>query len=347
MAWAKGTATDFIDFLRKLGDYASGVIDPASDPDITLGVQVPMADRWVIQTNGALQPDLPGSGFATDGELYLVGPGSDPADEITIGFKTYRNAGNNIFGWRVRGYTQFDDTLAFTTMPGTSPDCYAAFDDASFNCYFWVNARRIMALAVVGTAPILVHAGFIQQMGTRSQYPYPLLVSGSQNGDDQNFQANHFGQSCLPDPCQLGAQLRWVDGSWIEIRHYTGDSAQRAQAREISGGTKIWPLRDATTGDGASTSTTQGNEESLFEQFTTTGDQLSSSEIDSYPLFPAILNSATQLPGRIDGLYIAGGLGLTTGDTITDNSVSPARVYDVFSNTWRTETVDFFAILRE
>lgn len=346
MAWAKGTATDFIDFLRKLGDYASGVIDPASDPDITLGVQVPSPDRWVIQANGALQPDLPGSGFATDGELYLVGPGSDPADEITVGFKTYRNAGNNIFGWRIRGYTQFDDTLDFTTMPGTSPDCFAAFDDAAFNCYFWVNARRVMALAVVGTAPILVYAGFVQQFGTRSQYPYPLLVSGSQDSNDQNFQANHFGQSCLPDPCRNGGQLRWVDGSWLEIRHYASDSADRSQAREVSGGTKIWPQRDCTVSDGAEANT-DSNEENLFEQFSTTGKQISDSEISSYPLFPAILHSESQLVARIDGLYVAGGIGLTTGDTITDSSTSPAKVYDVFSNTWRTETIDFFAILRE
>lgn len=346
MAWAKGTATDFIDFLRKLGDYASGVIDPASDPDINEGEQVPLADRWEIQTNGALQPDLPVSGFATDGELYLIGPGSDPADQIVVGFKTYRNAGNNIFGWEIRGYTQFNDTLDFTSMPGTSPSCFAAFDDAAFDCYFWVNARRIMALAVVGTAPILVHAGFVQQFGTRSQWPYPLMVSGSQDGNDQNFQANHFGQSCLPDPCLLGCQLRWVDGSWVPIRHYTSDNSQRSQARETSGGFKIWPQRDATTTDGA-VSETEGNEETLFEQFSTTGMQISSSEIDSYPLFPCIIHSATQLAARIDGLFVAGGIGLTTGDTITDSSTSPPKIYDVFSNTWRTETIDFFAILRE
>lgn len=346
MAWAKGTATDFIDFLRKLGDYADGTIDPASDPDITDGIQVPSGDRWVVQTNGGLQPALPGSGFATDGELYLVGPGSDPADEIVVGFKTYRNAGNNIFGWEVRGYTQFDDTLAFTTMPGRSPSCFAAFDDAAFDCYFWVNARRIMALAIIGTAPVLVYAGFVQQFGTRSQYPYPLLVSGSQDANDQNPQANHFGQSCLPDPCDNGAQLRWVDGSWLEIRHYTNDSSQRSQARENSGGTKIWPQRDCTSDEGSDAGL-DANEETLFEQFTTTGEQISSSEIGSYVLFPALLHSAAQLVARIDGLFVAGGIGLTTGDTITDSSTSPPQVYDVFANTWRTETIDFFAILRE
>lgn len=346
MAWAKGTATDFIDFLRKLGDYADGTIDPASDPDITDGVQVPMADRWAIQTNGALQPDLPGSGFATDGELYLIGPGSDVDDEIVVGFQTYRNAGNNIFGWAIRGYTQFDDTLAFDTMPGASPAVLAAFDDEDFDCYFWVNRRRIMALAVIGATPVLIHAGFIQQFGSRGQYPYPLFISGSQDSSDQNPQANHYGQSCLPDPCRVGAYLRWVDGEWLVVQHYQSDAADRGNARDVSGGVKIWPQRDVSIDDGAEASL-ETNEDELYEQFTTTGTQISSSEIDSYPLFPCILHSANQLIGRLDGVVVSAGIGLTTGDTITDGETSPPAVYDVFSNTWRSETIDFFAILRE
>jgi len=75
MAWARGTATDFIDFLRKFRDYSAGLIDPSTDPDITEGVVVPSGDQWEILVNGAGQPDIPGSGFATDGEVYLKGPG--------------------------------------------------------------------------------------------------------------------------------------------------------------------------------------------------------------------------------------------------------------------------------
>jgi ribosomal protein L30 len=41
------------------------------------------------------------------------------------------------------------------------------------------------------------------------------------------------------------------------------------------------------------------------------------------------------------------GLGLNKGDTITDSTDSPATIYDMFGNTWRTEPIDFFGIRRE
>lgn len=347
MAWAKGTATDFMEFLRNLRDYASGVIDPAVHATINQGVQVPVDDRWAVQTNGGLQPTIPGSGMATDGELYLIGPGSDPDDEIVVGIKTYRNVGNNIFGWEIKGYTQFNSALAWTTMPGVSPSCFATFDDAVFNCHFWVNRRRVMALAVIGTTPVLIHFGFVQQFGSRLQYPYPLLIGGSVLSNALNYQVNHFGQSCFPDPCENGGFVRWVDGTWQMVNNYIGSSALRSSARSGAtfAGYRLWPLITAVAATSTQVSL-DGNEENLFENYSTTGVQVSSSEIEAFPLFPVILHSSTQLIGRLDGLYVSPGLGLITGDTITIAN-SPPDVYDVFSNTWRTEAIDFFALLRE
>lgn len=347
MAWARGSATDFIDFLRKFRDYAAGLIDPSTDPDITEGVVVPSGDQWTILTNGAGQPSLPGSGMATDGEVYLMGPGSDPSDEIIVGMKTYRNAGNNVFGWELRGYTAFNDGLTFETMPGTSPSCYASFDDAAFDVFFWVNARRLMAIARVGTVDVLVHLGFIQQFGTRGQYPYPLLISGSLISNAFNAQTSHFGHSSIPDPCENGAQLRWVDGTWQNVRNYTGTSADRAQARLNAGtGLVMWPQRDPTSTSSENQSQL-GSAAALFEGFTVTGVQVSNTEIGVYGLHPVVLmNSTPQMIGRVDGMFIPPGAGLTTGDTLTVPN-SPPDVYDVFKNTWRGEQIDYFAILRE
>lgn len=348
MAWASGTATDFIDFLRKLRDYANGTIDPSVHPTITAGVQVPLADRWTVETNGGGQPNIPGSGFATDGEVYLTGPGSDTADEIVVGIRTYRNAGNNIFGLEICGYTAFDDTLTFDTMPGKSPAARVALDDASMSCWFWVNSRRVMALARVGTSDILLHFGFIQQFGTRSQYPYPLLVAGSVSDATKNFQVNDYSHSCLPDPCETAAYLRWVDGTWQQHRNFVGSTASRATAR-VTTGNVVWPQRNpVTSADGANNGSASGNEDALFETYnSSTTPVVSNTEIDVVPMFPTVLMNATALIGRIDGLMTIFGLGLTSGDTLTDNTVSPPVVYDVFFNTWRNEPVDCFAIRRE
>ena len=277
----------------------------------------------------------------------LQGPGSDPADQIIVGVKTYRSVGANIFGWDLRGFTAFNSTLTFDTLPGVSPAVYAAFDDAAFDCWFWVDRRRIMALARVGTTDILVHLGFIQQFGTRNQYPYPLLVGGSQSSSTSNFQTNNFGHSSLPDPCDNGAQLRWVDGSWQEYSNYTGTSATRSTARKTTGNV-LWPQRNSSTNDdGVESNAAAANEDALFEGFSVGSSvHISSAEIGEYAMFPTILTNGTQLVGRIDGLYAVFGLGLVSGDTITDGAESPAVVYDVFANTWRTEPVDFIAIRR-
>lgn len=352
MAWAKGSADDFIDFLRKVRDYASGSIDPLTDPDFDDGSGVvPSDEQWTVLVNGALMTNIPGSGMATDGEVYLMGPGSDPDDEIIVGFKTYRNVGANIFGWKLRGFTAFDDALDWDTLPGLSPESRAAFDDASMTIWIYVNARRIIAVARIGTTDILVHMGFIQQFGTRQQYPYPLLISGSVVNTTISFQDNHFGQSCLPDPCDNGAYLRWVDGTWQEVANYSGTSAQRGSAR-VSTGFVCWPHRQPMTSeDGNLTGPRDISEDAFFEGFNTgSAPYMSSSEIDAYALFPCtIMTNTTQnaLIGRVDGLYVSFGLGLIKGDTITDSSESPPVVYDMFGNTWRTEPIDFFGIRRE
>lgn len=348
MAWAQGVAADFIDMARMLKGYATGAFDPAASPahGFTAGIAVPSSDQWVAPSLGGLMTALPGSGSAADGELYLVGQGSNsPADKIVWGFKTYRNAGANIFGWEIKGYTAYNSALSFTTLPGLSPSCFAAFINTTFNVYFWVNSRRIMALARVGTTNILIHAGFIQQFGTRGQYPYPHFVSGSIADKVSSYQSNHFGQSCLPDPCDNGSQLRWIDGTWKLYKNYSGTAATRGNARQ-STGNGIWPLMDPTANPNGDLNVAD-NENILFEQFSTnSSDILSSTETGVHALWPAVLMDGTSIAGRIDGLFTVPSIGLSTGDTLTDTTVSPQKVYDVFQNTWRSEVIDTFAVLR-
>jgi len=348
MAYAIGTADDFMDFLRKIRDFATGVLDPATDSTFTDGIAVPAAQQWTELVPGSTSSivSIPASGFATDGELYMMGPGSDVDDEIIIGFRTYRNVGANIWGWEMRGYTAFFDTLDWDTMPGVSPSCYAAFDDELMDIWIWVNARRIMACARVGTTDILIHAGFIQQFGTRSQYPYPLMIGGSSDLSTTSFQTNNFAHSCLPDPART--YLRWVDGSWKKYANYSGTTDQRGSAR-IQTGRLYWPQRDPFSAE-ESTSGKDNSETEIFENFVTGSDTyISPSIIDAYPLFPTVLMSSTEnaIVGRVDGLYTTFGLGLVTGDTITVGAGSSAEVYDVFANTWRSEPPDFFAVKRE
>ena len=237
------------------------------------------------------------------------------------------------------------------TLPGVSPEAHAAFDDASFTIWIWVNNRRIMAAARIGTTDILIHLGFIQQFGTRSQYPYPLLISGSAVDTTISFQTNHFGHSCVPDPCDNGAYLRWVDGTWQEVSNYSNSNGNRATARSATGYC-MWPQRQPMTSlEGDSSDASSYSEDGIFESFNTgSGTYISPSEINAHAMFPTVIvTNTTQnaVIGRIDGLFVVFGLGLVKGDTLTDSSESPALVHDVFGNTWRSEPVDFFAVRRD
>lgn len=346
MAWAQATAADYIDMLRLLTAFATGTVNAHTAGgawiDGTSGV-VSTSDRWTQLTNGSLQPSLPGSGSATDGELYLQGQGSSGTDQIIIGMQTYRNAGNNVFGIRNAGYTAFDNTLAFGTMPGLSILARVALADVSFNCFFWVNSRRIIVAARIGTTDILWNMGYILPFGTASQYPYPLLITGSVQDDSYNFQQNNFGQSCMPDPCPAGASIRWVDGTWQAIQHYNNNTATRSTAISGAGANPyvFWPLRDNTTSDGAETDNT-GSEIAVFQLYSSVTEIVSNSQINAFPLYPVVLENANQLIGQMDGLYVVPGQGLSAGDTITVGS----DTYDVFHNTWRTEFPDFFVMKR-
>lgn len=345
MAWAQVNPDDFIDMLRLLKSFALGSINAHTAGgkwiDGTSGT-VPTADRWTALTNGGSQPALPSSGSASDGELYLQGQGSSGTDQIVIGFKTYRNVGNNIFGFQISGYSSFDNTLTFTTMPGAQPTpVNVALSDSAFTAFFWVNARRIMAVARIGTTDICFYAGYILPYATVSQYPYPLYIAGSEIDVNQNYQQNNFGTSCFPDPCPNGSFLRWVDGSWLSIFNYLSNNANRQQAIGSQGTYGIWPLRDCSGSDGADASVTL-NEQATFQQYLSTSAFISSAGISAYPLFPCVLHSGSQLIGQADSIYVIPGQGLAAGDTITVSS----DTYDVFHNTWRTEFPDFFCVKR-
>jgi hypothetical protein len=167
------------------------------------------------------------------------------------------------------------------------------------------------------------------------------MITGSVQDDTYNFQQNNFGQSCMPDPCLNGCQLRWIDGTWLAIAHFTNNVGARNQAITNSNPYMFWPQRDNSTTDNAETDNT-GSEVAIFTSFASNTEIVSITEINALPLYPVILVNANQLICQMDGLYVVPGNGLSAGDTLTVGS----DTYDVFHNTWRTEFPDFFAMKR-
>ena len=335
MAYAFGTVTDNNDFLTKLMQFASGT-DASGWSGWTTGGAVPSSETWTVLSN-----TIPagGSNLTVSGTAYLEGPGSESGDNIVVGLRTYSNNSNFIFGVELRGYTAYDNTLNFDTMPGVSPSVFVAMAGVSMQAWFWVNGRRIMAcLRIGGIYDVLFHLGFFLPYGTHNQYPYPLLISGSVANASYNYTEADLGNSSLPDPNWGNAcYFRWIDGTWKAINHFNTSGYQMVTEYGL------YPLRDTVPSDGNDyNGAVVYSEDSLIQNWQVTGTQFSPLEINAYVLFPVVLNSSVQLPGQIDGLYYVPGNGLAPGDTIEIGGTT----YDVFHNTWRSTQNAFYTIPR-
>lgn len=349
MAFAIGTATDFIDAARKLRDFADGTIDPGVHADFTAGGQVPVGQRWTVETNGGGQPTLPASGNATDGEVYLTGPGGG-SDQIYVRYRTYRDVGSSVFNWELRGATDFLSTELFEDQTNSSAAVYYALANSSMNVWFFVNGFRIMAVMQSGSVFTCMYMGFIQQFATSLQWPYPLFIGGSANIQLRSISDNNYGHSCIPDPAQDAGQIRWADGNWFDVSNYSGSGGTRNRLR----GRNIWPYTSPQiTGPDSSNGNHSPNTDlysiPIWSNFGGSSPRISSSFTGSETCFPCLVAFDTADPqagafGELDGIFaVFGESGLSAGDTLTIN----AETYIVFTNTWRTEFADYFAVKRE
>ena len=344
MPYCIGTATDWVDAARKLREYANGNAEPGVTSGFTSGVQVTGGDVWTEETNGGSQPSLPGSGSATDGEVYLTGPGGG-ADEIHVQYRTYRST--NLYNWEINGALGFDDALLYGNQLGVSTSVYYALNNSSMNFWFFVNGRRIMALFQSGTIFTLMHMGFLRQYPTANQWPYPLFVSGSVNASTIPITTNTNAHTCLPDLCDNGGQIRFADGVWYEVSNFSGTSTH-------SNVRSVWPNSPPIISDPTINVSTHGssnvlNPSAIWGSFSGTSVRLSSTFTGEKTLWPATVIFNNDSPqgivcGEVEGLYtVFGESTLAVGDTINDGTDD----YLVFSNCWRTTFDQYFALKLE
>ncbi len=359
MAYAYGPVSHMHDFLTKLIQFASGTA--ASWSGWTSGGAVPSGQQWTVLTNNIPTSapvstgttTYPVSASATPGDsqsgvngqcgyvAYLEGPGSSAGDDIIVGIQTYQNS-SGAYGFASCGCTEYNAALNWGTMLGASPNVYTALSAGNFSAWFWVSGRRIMACARIAGTDVCFYLGFFLPYRTHNQYPYPLLVSGTVADQTRLPTENSYYQSGIPDPGSfLGVYFRWIDGSWQPIQQYS-TYQQRYQVTTFG----LYPFMDTTGGQGfdeINDAASYWSEYNLFENFSTTGPQLTNNEVNAYSLFPVIINSPTQLPGQLENFFVVAGTGLNAGDTITDAS---SQIYDVFHNCWRTEANAFYCIPR-
>jgi hypothetical protein len=370
MAFENATATDFLDLLARVEDFATrtrfvhdlaftgtgpgtfsdgpAAADNATVETWTLTVtddSTPGSEVWsvtgsvsgaaasattgVAYDNGSISFTISGSGYAngdaftfdvvqgwtaqrstydagtdTDGELILEGVGLGGGEAIVVGVQSFRDAGNDRYNWRLRGFTSFDGST-WNALPGASTEVYLPLWSSSIPYWLIVNEQRLVLMAKVSTIYVHAYLGFVDTYATDTEHAYPLLVGGSALTDTVGYSdaaslRAYWADSGLGNP----GYLYRPDGVWDQVR------------QDSTTGVELWPwtLDDETW-------------------FTHLRDGFG-----LHPMLPAVLISRPSgtkprgVVGELDGVYWVSGFGASVEDTVTVGSQDHVLGQDINRN---------------
>lgn len=146
--------------------------------------------------------------YVADGSEYeyiAMGPGLTGADEIYIGVRTYTDASNQHYTWRLRGYTGYSSLLDFASQPGalTQTGTYGpALLLTNSTIQYWIVAdtRRVIVIAKCGTSYECAYLGLILPYAPTSQLPYPLFIGGSHNRYNRPYSVQEYDHFSFFNP---------------------------------------------------------------------------------------------------------------------------------------------------
>lgn len=320
----------------------------------------------------------------------LQGEGSGGTDEIHVGIKTFEQANgfDTAYNWAMYGMTGYSATIEFHNQPGIdnnqidSDGSLPATDqnaimvlkpnDADPDISWWIHhtGRRIVVVCKVEGPSSTIYSscymGFLNQIATETEYPYPLAIIGGTN--DQNriwtntsdltggiVESIFFGSG---DPTGPGF-VRIPDGTWLGFcAELSATPAQRFTETEFG----IYPFidrqnvtgNDQTVADGSDVDWTGGTNDIIPSTGVpgTPGQRLKptpGSGDSQYWLVEPIVCRFETFPltynffGSLDGVYwfSEGGEGVVSEDRFVN---ADGTRYLVFQNGNRTQEWSYFCI---
>ncbi|MEX2524442.1 MAG: hypothetical protein WD750_05755 [Gammaproteobacteria bacterium] len=153
MAYQNGTASDYLDLLKKLEDFA-------------------VLQGWTVQRS--TYDEVGG----TDGELILDGPGVNDDQNIIVGIKSYHDVGSDYYNWEFKGARIYDGET-YDNMVQDSNARYLPLWNDSIPYWLICNKQRIALVAKVSTVYMHLYLGYINPYAADFEYDYPLLIGGS------------------------------------------------------------------------------------------------------------------------------------------------------------------------
>lgn len=276
-------------------------------------------------------------------QSILKGPGLAGADEIFVGFSSYRKVSTSEYVLIVHGFTGFLPTeQSILKQPGVIPygQPLVALWDAPMPFWFTLSGRRITGVFKVSTVYMGFYAGFILPYATPSQYPYPLAVGGSlcEGGIDTNQlkysnSTAYTGVFTMPSSKTysgfLGSELYQSTLSILRPGAIWGSAANRFSNGVLSrdAAIRVSPQCDWV--------------EPLFQyRWKPCGENVGG----GYTLWPHIIQQALPSPrvmfGELDGTKQVSGKNNATENDGTVDGIP----YVIFQNTFRNGQTEFWAL---
>jgi|GEM_PF-869248 len=189
-------------------------------------------------------------------ELILRGQGDGGLDNIYVGMKAFTgsNGEGNIFNWKLNGFTGFNSGMSFEQMPGgmATPTAYnlttvasstwptgaqdyppmLCLDSSATPLQYWLvwepRSIRLVAKVAGGATYEPMYLGLGKPYATPNQFPYPLVVGGSNMGASSLFRysASDYTHSGYFDAggttTYSPLRYRHIDGTWRALYNHAG-----------------------------------------------------------------------------------------------------------------------------
>lgn len=284
------------------------------------------ANGWTLERDNRL----------TLGNVILKGSGTSGTDAIYVGIQRYYSPGNDTFGWYFQGYTAVTGA-GFNIEPGAITGrvpCLPLWND-TIRYWFFCNARRIVVVALVGTVYVSAYLGYILPYASPGQWPYPLVIGGS-NVTDNFYNVPRYSDTSAnmdsPFTCNGGTDtasqlvVRDASGAWVRLFNRRGGITPPGQTNNSLWTARgVWPYVERYAG-------TFGW---WFVRPNMAGDE---------SLLPLRLvrDDTPDMYGIFDGVRFISGVDKASEHTKTENG----NTWIAFQNTFRNTLQDFFAVLR-
>ncbi|VBB05566.1 Hypothetical protein LUCI_0776 [Lucifera butyrica] len=309
--------------------------------ELLQGLTVFLTDPAAFGAGNAWQRMRPASTSDIVDEVILKGVG-DGQDAIYIGFKIKPGAVSGQQDLVLNGFAGYDSGLTWEEQPGSIYHAKLPTLALVSNTFltYWVSANtsRVILVVELSSQYESAYLGLMKPVAVERQYPYPLVVGGSYI-EGSAWTNNTPGHSAFTNPgsdvyAGLGAygthaadnsqedttslRVRRPDGSWRSgLNRSNVDKALHFEKL------CVWP-----------TNTEPVRTLTVYDKTLT---------IENVIMYPFLLYESypVGILGQFDGVYWVGNReDLSAKDSIVYND----KVYKVFSNVFRRDNDQYFAI---